>query len=556
MAPPVPPPPRTFRDHLTLESRGATLAYWIGVGLVALSMYVPRLLPCVDYPQHLGLADMARRLGDPAAPENLTHQFNAFTYNGLFHVLVSRLGKVMPIELAGRSVVAFSLLLLGGAVLALLKVLRRPASYAAITTPFLFSFALGWGFVNYTLGTALAFTTAVFIATSLQRPRWWSLVGTLVVGLLCGMTHVLATILLCILAVALAPELSLRHVEAETWPGRLGKAFVRSTVALVPLLGTGTYCLAVAIQQYRWNPGVYKDPTMEGTSPPVWQKLAYFCSWATGAHSDLTDQMLDFLGLVVLLVAVAIGVGRLLTRRNWDGTSETEAAPGAPLFLPFVAMMTAYLLTPMVFIGTHLIFPRLTQLVVITAVLMAPRYVGPVWDRVRFSARTIGVLAGLNLFVHSVVFARETDDASKIIDLLPPGRRATAVVYDGSTFAFRNGALAHLAAYYGARKNGEWAFSFARYLSVPVRFKAGGNPWWPRKGWEFAAWDYNPRCHYARYFDLVIVKAPNGLPTDASGEQPVRNLVFMQDANRVKLVGHVGHYWAFDSAGLPEDGTY
>jgi len=553
----LPPPPRTLRDHLTLESPGATRGYWAGVGLVAASMYVPRLLPCVDYPQHLGLADMARRLSDPSAPEHKTHVFNAFTYNGLFHVVVSRLGKVMPIELAGRTVVAFSLLLLGAACLALLKVLRRPASYAALTTPFLFSFALGWGFVNYTLGTALAVTTCVFIATSLQRLRWWSLLGTFVVGLLCGMTHVLATILLCILAVALAPEISLRSVEAESLLGRLGKAFLRCFAALSPLLGTAIWCVAVAIQQYKWNPGVYKDPTLEGTSPPIWQKLAYFCSWATGAHSDLTDQMLTFLCLVVLVGAMGLGLYRLARKQPWDGpTDPDEDRPAPPLVLPFVAMMTAYLLTPMVFIGTHLIFPRLTQLVAITAVLAAPRYSARLWPNVRFTARTLGVLAGINLFVHAAIFARETDDASKIIDLLPPGRRATAVIYDGSSFAFRNGSLAHLAAYYGARKQGEWAFSFARYLSVPVRFKAGGNPWWPQRGWEFGPREYNPRCHYARYFPLVIVKAPNGLPTDASAEQAVRELVFMRDANAVKLLGHVGHYWAFDSEGLPEDGTY
>ena len=64
----------------------------------------------------------------------------------------------------------------------------------------------------------------------------------------------------------------------------------------------------------------------------------------------------------------------------------------------------------------------------------------------------------------------------------------------------RDALVTHLAAYYAARKHGEWAFAFARYLSVPVRFKAGAQPAWPAHGWEFKGQDYDPRCKYARAF--------------------------------------------------------
>jgi len=35
----------------------------------------------------------------------------------------------------------------------------------------------------------------------------------------------------------------------------------------------------------------------------------------------------------------------------------------------------------------------------------------------------------------------------------------------------------------------------------------------------------------------------------------VRSLIFKGDANAVRLLSHHGAYWAFDTAGLPEDGT-
>jgi len=531
--------PERLVELLSLETARGTIAYWTGVLLVSFALFIPKLIPCVDYPQHLALADIARRLTDPTAPEQVTHQINYFTYNGLFHILVAKLGRLMPIELAGRVVVSFSLILLGGAVLALVRVLRRPPAYAALATPALFSFAVGWGFVNYALGTALAFTTAALVARTLTRPTLASVVATAIVGWLCALTHVLAMLLLCLFAASLAPEVSFRAVSARTKLGRLGKATLRSFIALAPLLIGCVWCIAVYREQYEWDPVMYKDRTLEGTSPPIWQKIAYFGSFATGLHSDFTDQ--GVLGLAFLVCAIAIVYG-IRQRNRGDSV----------LVLPFIAAFAAYLATPMVFIGTHLIFPRLTQAVVIGAILAMPALTGQAAPRLRVAALTIGVVTGVNIVGHMVVYAAETNDASRVMDDMPEGRRVAGVIYGGDTFSFRHGTLVHAAAYYAARKHGDWAFSFARFLSVPVRFRPGGGPPWPLKGWEFNASDYNPRCKYARHFDLVLIKAPK-LVTE---EQELRTIVFGRDASAVKFVSHHGRFWAFDTKGLPTDGTW
>lgn len=551
--------------HLALDSKRATIAYWSGIVFVTLAVFVPRLLPCVDYPQHLALADVARRLADPGAAEQATHQLNYFTYNGLFHVLAAMLARAMPIELAGRTLVALSIVLLGGSVLALLRVLRRPPAYAALFTPVLFSFALGWGFVNYALGTAIAVAAAVFVARSLRRPTPVTLGAAAALGLLCAMTHVLAMLLLCLFAASLAPEVAWRSVARHGAAARRAtRATLRMVVALAPLLVGAGWCIAVYREQYAWDPAMYQDATLEGTSPPIWEKIVFFGSWATGVHSDYTDQGLVWLAALVVVGAIAVGTARVVRGSSWDAPDprSAERAPIAgsddgdrALALPVVAMGAAFLLTPMVFIGTHLIFPRLAQGVVLGALLAAPRLEGVLAARARLVALSIGAIAGANLTAHAVLFAIETNDASRVIDELPPGRRATAVVHAANTYSFRHGALVHLAAYYAARKAGDWSFSFARYLSVPVRFRPGGGPAWPQIGWEFTPRDYNPRCKYARHFDLVIVKAPLWIATDASGERDVRNEVFGRDADAVRLLSHHGAYWAFDTAGLPDDGT-
>src|ERR1019366_9100837 len=146
-----PAPMARWTDLYALESTSLTVLYWGAVGLVVAGFFVTRLLPCVDYPQHLGLSDLARRLQDASALEQAHYELDYFTYNGLFHLVVGTLSTFVPIELAGRVVVAGSLLATSAGVVALLRALRRPAWHATLFTPILFSFSLGWGFVNYVL---------------------------------------------------------------------------------------------------------------------------------------------------------------------------------------------------------------------------------------------------------------------------------------------------------------------------------------------------------------------------------------------------------------------
>jgi hypothetical protein len=232
-----------------------------------------------------------------------------------------------------------------------------------------------------------------------------------------------------------------------------------------------------------------------------------------------------------------------------------HAEPTPPILAPLGVMLAAYFATPMVLLGTHLIFPRLAQWAVLGGVLAMPRFPASLEAKGRSWMMRLGVFAGINTLAHCALFDWETRDASALIDDLPPGLAATAVIWDPWTLAFRNGTLTHLAAYYGARKHGRWAFAFARYLSVPVRFKAFSQPAWPAMGWEFSAEDYDPRCGYARAFPLVIVKAPATVPRDPSGEPLVRRLVFKSDASAPKLLSHHDRYWAFDTRGLHDDGT-
>jgi hypothetical protein len=539
-----------FGELLSLGDARLTRLYWAGVGLLAAAFFVTQLLPCVDYPQHLALSDIARRLQSPTAPEHAEFELNYFTYNGLFHILVARLSTVVPIELAGRGVVALSVLGVAGALVALVRTLRRPPEYAALFIPVLFSYSLVWGFVNYVLATAIAAWTLVFVARFVVKPSAGAFVAAGALGMLCAFAHVLAMLVLCLGAASLAFELSWRvgAPRGARWPA--ARILVKGAIALAPLLVGCAYCIAVYQQQYPWDPNMYRDPTIEGTAPPVWQKLVYFSAFATNLYGDVSDQVILWASVLVMGVATNVAIG---ARR--DGTYQREPSP--PIVGPFIALTGAYFATPMVLLGTHLIFPRLAQWAILGCILATPRLQR--LDMAAFTKRWapwLGVLAGANAFAHCLVFEHETRDASTTIDEMPAGGSATAVLWDPDTESFRNGPLTHMAAYYAARKHGRWAFAFARYLSVPVRFKPNTQPAWPEQGWEFDGEAYDPRCKYARAFPLVIVKGPDDLPEGALGEESIRRMIFHVDAHAVKLLSHHGRYWAFDTEGLPTDGKY
>ncbi|MEM1033896.1 MAG: hypothetical protein AAGN82_26410 [Myxococcota bacterium] len=526
---------------LALETRAATAVYYATLFGLAAALFIPQLLPMVDYPQHVAMAEMAHRMADPSHPLHDGFSLNYFTYNGFFQWAVAALAPVMSAETAGRLLVGTSIVGLGAATVALLRTLDRPPGHAAFLIPALFASPLAWGFANYAFSVFLGVVALVFICRTLQRPQR---VGPMVVGLLglwSGFAHVLGTLLLCALALAFAPEVVWRAVRSEdSRRTRLVRALGRVVLALSPLLLGSAYCIAVYVQQYQWNPAVYRDPTMEGTGPDVVHRLQWFTAYTTGLHVDATDQV--FLGAVILLGLVAVAVNAWARRHR--------RIDDRPLVLPFVVGLGIYLCIPMVFIGTHIIFPRFGQTALFGLLFLLPRGVSPRWRR--DGARLVlglGAASALNFAVHMRLFAVETDGLSRVIDAIPPGRRVTAVIYEPSTYAFRNGVLIHTAGYYGARTGGEYAFNFARYASVPLNFKPYSQPAWPVRGWEFTPEDYDPRGVYARYYDVVVVRAPTAFAT--ASDPALARLVFDGDAVHVRLLARDGRYAAFDAASIP-----
>jgi hypothetical protein len=283
-----------------------------------------------------------------------------------------------------------------------------------------------------------------------------------------------------------------------------------------------------------------------------WPKILRFSVFATDLHADRTDADVLYATLEVMaaiaLAGAVLAVAQRLRRRGHHGAAPS-AAPGV-LVLPFAVMLACYLAMPTVFMGSQLMFPRLVPALFLAALLALPRIsFEPLALAAGAACVAMAGWSALNLSDHLRRYGEETDDASRLIDDLPPGRRASSVVYRDFTDSFWRAGLLHLAAYYAARKHGDWAYAFARYAYMPVRYRPGRAPPWPEHGWEFTPDDYDPRSPYARAYDLVLVKTPETAdpPWD---EAVVRARVFKGDAAAPKTLGHYGLYWAFDTSAL------
>ena len=187
------------------------------------------------------------------------------------------------------------------------------------------------------------------------------------------------------------------------------------------------------------------------------------------------------------------------------------------------------------------------------ALLALPRLtLPPLAELATAACLAMACWSAVNLSAHLRQYGEETRDATLLLDDLPPGRRASALVFRDFTDAFWRGGLLHLAATYAARKHGDWAYSFARYGYMPVRYRDGAAPQWPEHGWEFDPKGYDPRSPYARTYDLLLIKTDETEPVQE--ERPLRARIFGPDAAVPALLSHRGLYWAFDTAPLTDRG--
>jgi len=507
-----------------------SIVFWGSVLVFVVGLWRTTILPFVDYPQHLALAAILRRMMSAGAPERALFETNLFSYNSLFHIVVAGLNVVFKIDTAGKIVVAAYIVFTAYATLALLRATGRPRARAFLVLPVVVGYSIAWGFVNFGLGVAVQLIVLARVLDRRALSPKLALRRDVITALLAffgAYTHLLATALVYMLM--LVAIVVRTQTEKEPFFERIGRA-IRTGIPLLPAI---VYCFWVYRRQDTSAHKNYEYAVAEGNDVFGLVKIKEFLGYATGLRTD---------GLDAKILSIALGLlvlGALLR--------DPDDEPPSSLRWLFVASVLAYLIIPHVFWATNFVFERITFLVVITAILWAPRARPKFEAGLRLMYVSVGLAAAV-CFWGAMTNARdEVKDLDAILAIAPKGRRVTGLVYDPRISSTLQWSMLHSPAYYVARNGGEVAFSFTRTMSLPVHYRPDKMPPDTPPNFEWNPGDYRASAEFAKYFDLILMKT-----TWDDGKDP-RESVWGTHWQEVDTVAHIGRWWIFETKRVTAD---
>ena len=463
--------------------------------LFALPVLVARFPPMVDYPQHLAMAAVYRFYGD--AERGFAENF-ALTWwrpHGAWELLTAALARVMPIELAGKLLVAASVAALAPAALAVLR--RRggdgwwPWALAALACGY--GYAFWFGFVGSLLAYPLFLAGVALADRALAgdgrrgdrapSPGWWALVA---LGLLFYAVHLQFLFLL----VAAVGCLTLCHRGAG------GARCWRPLAALVP--GVGLALAALASARLADAGSLSPLERAMAATPAAWNplpvKLATMSGLTFGIHGDGSEFAVSLLLLAVAVLAV------LWRRRGTPERKATFEVPatfggrrGRPVHgevpaafsgwgenlrrqrfaVLAAALLIVYLAAPER-VQAYLVAGRIAPLAVMVACCALPP---PRAERRRLLACLLAVLVACQLAVVAFdvrAFDRETAGLDGLLATTAAGRDLLGLVFEPTSVRVPAFPIhAHLPAYYQVRRGGRVLNSMADFFHTPVAYRPG-----------------------------------------------------------------------------------
>ncbi len=443
--------------------------------LWVLPLFAVRYLPMVDYPQQLAAASILRFFGDPARALRSTFEVVLLRPQGLFEMIAAGLGFVVPIEAAGKIVVALALLAVPLAVAGLCRRTGRPEWYALLALGATYNTAFTWGFVDNLLAYPLVLFGVAVADRGFDRPIdkpkesatfWLRLAG---ITLAFYFVHL---------------EFLLVFVGAVGWLALVRRPrFPRLAIqlsALVPGLALGVGALSWAHR--------HAAEVMTGYQQRLATEPAHFAPLAVRAAripANLFSGPAD--GLAVLLFAMLVAAIVVLALGGEEVTNAADTADGQSAlyrtrFLSLAAWIALLYFVLPNYTSGYLVSDRLIPLAVMIAIpgLAVPL---PGSRRLRLAGLLVAGLLGLQLLRTATGFLRfaaDTEGLAELIDSTEPGQSLAGLIFEPGGRIGANGWeeppwLIHTPAYYQVERGGRVHFSFAQFFNSPVAYRPGAN---------------------------------------------------------------------------------
>jgi hypothetical protein len=426
-------------------------------------------LPMTDLPQHLAIARILQKHGDPAFGFAAWYEIDlARTLYVLPYALALALAKLLPLALAMRAVVFLSVIAYPLGLLALLHATRRPLQATLLAFPLAYNTAFYWGFINFNLAIGLALGALALLVR--PQPTWRSDAVLLLLLVAAALTHAYGPALFCAGAVGWALFVDRRVLRL--------RVVVPALVAVAAWAALGGR--ARGYGQLEW--------------PSLGERVADFPAAILGGFADPSER-------VILLLAGALVAWSVARRRPWAAWRALD--PVERWAYPLLALnLILYFVVPKATATAKFIHFRHA----ILFAALAPAVI--VVDR-RSSAALVGLalVAVLNVDVHLVAFDREARPFDRIVERLPPAPKVVSLAFEREGNVMRSHPYMHFAGYVQARRGGLVTMTFpAVFWNLPVRMRSGAVPASPPDfEWHPELFD---EAAFGHFYDWALVRQP------------------------------------------------
>lgn len=426
--------------------------FWLGYAFLLpfylAPLLVTRLLPGLDLPFHLSIADMLRKgEGSPYAP-HYEGGIKMAPY-AAHYLALWLLGAVMPMLTAHKLVVAAYVAAMPASAAALLGACGRSRVPALLAFPVAYNLTLHYGFVSFALSLPALLLFLARLSRMLgetgecRRAAWRSWAWT----------------------AAFCFALFLWHLQSFLYGVCAAGAFV--LFAGVPwrrrvFAASSVLPALAALAWWQVSASFDDDPLQQKKSlafawaalraarladlsgsrtvlADLQNRLIALPSHGLRGFTDLVDERACRVLLALLLAYLLLGIwGRF---RNGATVGERLRLAGV---VAFAGALLAYLALPHHLQAFELMtfYPRFAPLLLLMTLLLVPGGLkGLARGRLRFlvplPALLLGALYGRELIRHYAAYADETRDFVAVLDRTPPGGKALGLVFDRQSRVMR-----------------------------------------------------------------------------------------------------------------------
>lgn len=502
------------------------VGYLLLLPLYLLPLWLTPILPGLDLPFHLSLAELLQRNAQEAPHTGVYEIRPRLSPYLLYYLLQMALAPALGVLLAHKLIMSLCIAALPLSGARLLSCCGRSCVPALLTFPLGYSMSFFYGFVSFCLSLPLLLLVLAQVADNLDESHD-----------LDDNERILPALERDGLLLALTVLLFLCHLETFLFGVLAGLTLVvasdaplvyrvRTALAFVPTLAALCWWRLVTLHDGPPGPALRQAVALlvrhriaDLGAPPSWEAVARDVL----ARLDAFPQhlMLGLSGGVHQVAAASLGaallafilLGTLGVLRRGGHHEPARLVGGGRAAMALAVMLYMALPHHLGELGITTVYPRFAVVIALLAPLMVPvwlkRLPRPVLALSALPALAACAWYGVELCRGFVRFGEEVADFRAVLDRAPPGQRAVGLVYDRQSRVLGIGsALVGLPHYYPLLRGGPKSLMAHPYCTLPYmpcrvkdaqQLPPDPGPFSPQK---------LDAARAVAYFDLFITRSP------------------------------------------------